>query len=134
MSRKDIFYTGSIVNLVEEEEEVGPLGHGLRPNRQSYISLRRGSGTVMPRNSLVDPVKEEVVKEQEDSLLMSMLASMADPRLLKDPKFLLICVSNTFGFLGFYVPFVYLPSLAEGHEGISKDQVYLLTAQASDIM
>ena len=28
-------------------------------------------------------------------------------------------VSNIFGFLGFYIPFIYLPSLVESREGIS---------------
>lgn len=122
MSRRDIFYTGSIRNLVEEEEEEEEGRAGLRSCRASYISLRRGSSTVLPRESLVG--KEEGGKgEEEEGRLLSMLKAMADPVLLRDPKFLLICASNTFGFLGFYVPFVYLPSLAASHEGVSSDQV-----------
>ena len=118
MSRADIFYTGSIRNLVEEEAE-----DGLKSNRQSFISLRRRSSIVMPRNSLIPAVKEEEGKEEEEQGVLAVLSSMTNLELLGDPKFLLICASNTFGFLGFYVPFVYLPSLASGLPGISSEQV-----------
>jgi len=124
MSRADIFYTGSIRNLVEEEAE-----DGLKSNRQSFISLRRRSSIVLPRNSLIGVVKEEEEtkegKEDEQGIL-AVLSSMTNLELLGDPKFLLICASNTFGFLGFYVPFVYLPSLAESQLDISSEQGALL--------
>ena len=123
MSRADIFYTGSIRNLVEEEAE-----DGLKSNRQSFISLRRKSSIVMPRNSLIGVVKEEEERkegkeEEEEQGILAVLSSMTNLELLGEPKFLLICISNTFGFLGFYVPFVYLPSLAESQLDISSDQV-----------
>ena len=122
MSRADIFYTGSIRNLVEEEPE-----DGLKSNRQSFISLRRRSSIVMPRNSLIGVVKEEEGAkegmEEDEQGILAVLSSMTNLELLGDPKFLLICASNTFGFLGFYVPFVYLPSLAESQLDISSEQV-----------
>jgi len=126
MSRADIFYTGSIRNLVEEEAE-----DGLKSNRQSFISLRRKSSIVMPRNSLIGVVKEEEERkegkeEEEEQGILAVLSSMTNLELLGEPKFLLICISNTFGFLGFYVPFVYLPSLAESQLDISSDQGALL--------
>lgn len=40
------------------------------------------------------------------------LSQMMDFSLLKNPIFLLIGVANLFGMLGFYTPFVYLPSAA----------------------
>jgi len=127
MSRADIFYTGSIRNLVEEET----AEDGLKSNRQSYISLRRRSSIVMPRNSLIGVVKEEEEmkegkEEKDEQGVMAVLSSMTNLELLGDPKFLLICASNTFGFLGFYVPFVYLPSLAESQLEISSEQGALL--------
>ena len=123
MSRADIFYTGSIRNLVEEEVEE----EGLKSNHQSFISLRRRSSIVLPRNSLIgavvnEEVKEEV-KEEEEQGILATLSSMTNMKLLGDPKFLLICASNTFGFLGFYVPFVYLPSLADSQLDITSEQV-----------
>ena len=82
----------------------------------------------MPRNSLIGVVKaEEEMKEgkeeKDEQGIMAVLSSMTNLELLGDPKFLLICASNTFGFLGFYVPFVYLPSLAESQLEISSEQV-----------
>merc|ERR1712108_17690 len=66
-------------------------------------------------------------KEEEDEQgILAVLSSMTNLELLGDPKFLLICASNTFGFLGFYVPFVYLPSLAESQLDISSEQGALL--------
>jgi hypothetical protein len=38
----------------------------------------------------------------------STLAAMMDLTLLKDPVFMLISISNFFGMMGLYVPFVYL--------------------------
>merc|ERR1719234_2680775 len=84
----------------------------------------------MPRNSLIGVVKEEEErkegKEEEEQGILAVLSSMTNLELLGEPKFLLICISNTFGFLGFYVPFVYLPSLAESQLDISSDQGALL--------
>ena len=91
---------------------------------------------LLPRNSLVDTAAREdggKEEEQEQGRLLQMITSMADPVLLTDPKFLLICASNTFGFLGFYVPFVYLPSLAGEQEGITPEQVELQTPVVSYI-
>lgn len=42
----------------------------------------------------------------------STLASMMDLTLLKDPVFMLISISNFFGMMGLYVPFVYLVDAA----------------------
>ena len=61
-----------------------------------------------------------------DSGIVAMLKTMLNPAILKDPKFLLIGISNAFGFLGFYVPFVYLPSMACTNDGISVDQAAFL--------
>jgi len=131
MSRIDIFYTGSIRNL-DDEDDAETVG--LRPNRQSYVSIggmkgpkgSQGSQVFIPRNSLIDTAMAEKEEKEDDSGIVSVLKTMLNPTILKDPKFLLIGLSNLFGFLGFYVPFVYLPSMASSHEGISSDQAALL--------
>ena len=81
------------------------------------------------RNNNIPEEEEEVEKQdQGDSEFTDLLKSMLNPKVLADPKFLLIGVSNFFGFLGFYVPFMYLPSMAEDKEGISGDEAaYLLS-------
>ena len=63
--------------------------------------------------------------EDKDSI-KNVMKNMLNPALMKDPKFLLIGVSNFFGFLGFYVPFMYLPSMAEDRESISGDEAAFL--------
>jgi len=41
---------------------------------------------------------------------------------MTDPKFALLAVSNFFGFLGFYIPFVFLPSMAEDNAQLEVGQ------------
>jgi MFS family permease len=48
-----------------------------------------------------------------------------DVSLLKNPVFLFVAISNIFGMLGFYVPFVYLIDSAV-NKGIEKDQAAFL--------
>ena len=130
MSRKDIFYAGSI-NHVNDDEEI----QDLRTNRESLISIgksrRRSSanpeGIVMTRSFLlVEDVKNNN-KEDENvgNEFMDLLKSMLNPKILTDKKFLLIGISNFFGFLGFYIPFVYLPSMARDN-GVEKDEAAFL--------
>ena len=42
----------------------------------------------------------------------SAMATIMDMSLLKDPVFMMIGISNVFGFAGLYVPFVYLVDAA----------------------
>ena len=44
--------------------------------------------------------------------IVTILKEMLNYHLLTQPLFMLIAVSNIFGMLGFYVPFVYLPNMA----------------------
>jgi predicted MFS family arabinose efflux permease len=44
--------------------------------------------------------------------MINVLKEMVNYEILSQPLFLLIAISNVFGMLGFYVPFVYLPNMA----------------------
>ena len=44
--------------------------------------------------------------------VMEVIKEMMNFSLLTNPLFLLIGISNAFGMIGFYTPFVYLPSMA----------------------
>lgn len=108
MSRKDIFYSGSIVNLPEYQSQ-----RSLHSYRQSILNLPR-TDTDEGDNFDASPVKT-VVKPSRcpcfgggPGAFKSALAEMMDFSLLKNPIFLFIAVSNVFGMLGFYVPFVYI--------------------------
>lgn len=110
--RKDIFYSGSMANFDMEGEVVV-----VRPNRSTFFSIKDGGGgRIMSRNSLVN------MDLKDEETVSSVLKSMMDFSLFKEKKFLLVSVSNIFGFLGFYVPFMYLPDLAQSNENITEEQ------------
>lgn len=116
MSRKDIFYSGSIVNLPEYQSQKSVANY-----RQSVLSLsksvrgdmRDGDIEKAPQQSLCPCLElPESFKEA--------LATMLDMSLLRNPVFLLIGISNVFGMAGLYVPFVYLVDAAV-KDNIDKD-------------
>ena len=134
MSRKDIFYTGSIAQISDAEAEDARRGSlvsiGRPRSRRSSSRSRRGTQDpiVVTRSFLLVDNAKNNNKEEEESTneFLDLLKSMLNPAVLQDPKFMLIGVSNFFGFLGFYVPFVYLPSMAGELEGISSDEAAFL--------
>ncbi|CAB3227059.1 unnamed protein product [Arctia plantaginis] len=104
MSRKDIFYSGSVLNLPQYQSQKSLQGY-----RNSVLSL--------PQSRQTGDLERQ---EQYDlcpclglpSSFKSALASMLDVSLLRDPAFMLIGVSNVFGMAGLYVPFVYIVDAA----------------------
>ena len=44
--------------------------------------------------------------------MLAVLKEMMNFKLLADPLFFLIGISNAFAMIGFYTPFVYLPNMA----------------------
>jgi len=159
MSRKDIFYTGSIAALDGKDEEddqeqyksQASMRGGLKSNKNSYLSVaglrsNKQSFLSIHRSSLVNsnlglPVLMEgrrraslsikshhsqILLESESSGILAGLKEMMDFTLLKDPLFLLVGISNVFGMMGFYTPFVYLPSMAAQKEGISVEDASFL--------
>jgi len=153
LSRKDIFYSRSIYNVDNEDTECNEkLTTGLRSNRQSYVSMHSGlrsnkqsfvsihrgslvnSALALPiitetkrRPSMLSEGKEVVVLE-EGGGLRSVLKEMMNFKLLADPLFLLIGISNVFGMIGFYTPFVYLPSMAAQYDSISVEDAAFLVS------
>jgi len=120
MSRKDIFFSGSIRNMTENDEA------GIKSNRESLVSFRgrRGHQDVMRRSSLLhDSSLAEPRKSgpEDTNDFLDLLKSMLNPTIMMDPKFTLLAISNFFGFLGFYIPFVYLPSMAEANGNLESD-------------
>lgn len=108
MSRKDIFYSGSVLNLPEYQSQ-----KSLANYRQSVISL--------PKSVRGDVRDGDVEKPPQQPLcpcfvlpdsFTEALATMMDVSLLKNPVFLLIGISNVFGMAGLYIPFFYLVDAA----------------------
>ncbi|XP_072932574.1 monocarboxylate transporter 14 isoform X2 [Epargyreus clarus] len=104
MSRKDIFYSGSVLNLPQYQSQKSLQGYrnsvlSLPQSRQTGDLERQEQYDLCPCLSLPGSFK-------------SALASMLDVSLLRDPAFMLIGVSNVFGMAGLYVPFVYIVDAA----------------------
>lgn len=99
LARKDVFYSGSVTNLPEYQSQ-----KSLGSYRQSIVSIPKAvqtnkAGADKGSGGCCTCIPEATRKE---------LSGLMDFSLMKDPVFLFIGVSNIFGMLGFYVPFVYI--------------------------
>ncbi|TRY63483.1 hypothetical protein TCAL_06855 [Tigriopus californicus] len=130
--RKDVFYSGSVANLVHDEDHqsrrmshvpsfanLDEYRHSVisipkTPRRQSMLSMHRGS-IVASHLSIPQHIRKASLAEDDPDLNepgLSTLREMLNLELLGNKMFLLIGISNVFGMLGFYTPFVYLPNMA----------------------
>jgi len=152
LSRKDIFYSRSIYNVNNDDLDQNEKVSGLRSNRQSYVSMHSGlksnkqSFVSIHRGSLVNstlalPIISEtkrrssVLSQEKDIVvlesgggMLATLKEMMNFKLLADPLFFMIGISNVFGMIGFYTPFVYLPSMAAQYDNISVEDAAFLVS------
>ncbi|XP_026318770.1 monocarboxylate transporter 4 isoform X2 [Hyposmocoma kahamanoa] len=117
MSRKDIFYSGSVLNLPQYQSQKSLQGYrnsvlSLPQSRQTGDLERAEQYDLCPCLALPNSFK-------------SALATMLDVSLLRDPAFMLIGVSNVFGMAGLYVPFVYIVDAAQ-RSGVEANQASFL--------
>ena len=78
--------------------------------------------------SLMDRKESAVPEEAEGAQpIWNALKEMVNLKLLFDPIFILVGLSNIFGMLGFYVPFVYLPNMAALRGVAVEDANFLLS-------
>ncbi|KAL3278725.1 hypothetical protein HHI36_016255 [Cryptolaemus montrouzieri] len=115
LSRKDIFYSRSVVNLPEYQSQ-----KSLTDYRQSILSIPRAK-TEMSEGDPADLCPCLALPES----FKSALSQMMDVSLLKNPVFSCIGISNFFGMAGLYVPFVYLVDCAKA-QGIDPNQASFL--------
>ncbi|XP_015120902.1 monocarboxylate transporter 4 isoform X2 [Diachasma alloeum] len=121
MSRKDIFYSGSVLNLPEYQSQ-----KSLANYRQSVLSLPKSvRGDVRDGDVEKPPLQPLCPCFQLPESFTEALATMMDVSLLKNPVFLLIGISNVFGMAGLYIPFFYLVDAAVA-KGIPKSSASLL--------
>ncbi|BFF98537.1 monocarboxylate transporter 3 [Drosophila madeirensis] len=130
MSRKDIFYSGSVTNLPQYQSQKSLAGY-----RNSVLSLTKYEKSMQSVQKL-DPLQDADKHREEYDLcpclgipdsVKSVVNTMLDVSLLKDPVFMLIGVSNIFGMAGLYVPFVYLVDAAKEHNIPKGDAAMLLS-------
>ncbi|XP_061378654.1 monocarboxylate transporter 3 isoform X3 [Danaus plexippus] len=117
LSRKDIFYSGSVINLPQYQSQKSLQGYrnsvlSLPQSRQAGDLERQEQYDLCPCLSLPESFK-------------AALSSMLDVSLLRDPAFMLIGVSNVFGMAGLYVPFVYIVDAAQ-MTGVEQSQASFL--------
>lgn len=127
--RKDVFYSGSIRNLPEYKQSQGDV--------RSYVA----SVTSIPRDI---PVSQSVLADNRSAVFDSKprpkfcpdclhlprsmtdtMYEMLDFSLLKNNVFMLICISNIIGMVGFYVPYVYITD-SSIMKGVSPDRAAFL--------
>lgn len=89
--RKDIFYSGSVTSLAQYNKS--------QNNIRSYVA----SVTSLPKTT-----EEESETSCVSPAITIALKEMLNISLLKNCSFMLLCVSNVFGMMGFYIPFVYI--------------------------
>ena len=97
MYKKDIFYSGSIININEFRSQ---------PSMTSYIA----SITSIPGETVIDQVDGRIHKWCSclPKPVADVLSEMLDISLLTNVGFMCICLGNIFAMIGFYVPFVYI--------------------------
>lgn len=130
MYRKDVFYSGSIRNLPEYKQSQGDV--------RSYVA----SVTSIPRDI---PISHSILADNRSVVLdgqsrpaelcpkcinlpksmTDTLYEMLDFSLLKNNVFLMICISNIIGMIGFYVPYVYITD-SSTMKGVSSDKAAFL--------
>ncbi|GIX85193.1 monocarboxylate transporter 9 [Caerostris extrusa] len=128
--RKDVFYSGSIRNLPEYKQSQGDV----RSYVASVTSIPRDipmSHSVLNRldnRSVVfenRPNREFCPCIQLPKSMSDTIYEMLDFSLLKNNVFLLICISNIIGMIGFYVPYVYITD-SSVMKGVAPDQAAFL--------
>ncbi|GFO32962.1 monocarboxylate transporter 12 [Plakobranchus ocellatus] len=117
--RKDIFYSGSVLNIPQYHSEA---------DMKSYIT----SITTFPGASeFVDSPKSSKCINKCCGFLprsaRDVLGVMVDISLLKDLSFMLICIGNIFTFLGFFIPFMFLVDRASELGVGQKDAAFLVS-------
>ncbi|XP_063699919.1 monocarboxylate transporter 14-like [Culicoides brevitarsis] len=122
LSRKDIFYSGSVTNLKEYQSQ-----KSLTNYRNSVLSLTayekeklREQGDV----TAYDATAQESCACLPPSI-RAALSTMLDVSLLKNGAFMFIGISNIFGMAGLYVPFVYIVDMAQ-NDGIDASSATFL--------
>ena len=116
MYKKDIFYSGSVLNITEFKSQ---------PDMHSYIT----SITSIPGDIDMPDARQETSMHRVCSCLpkpvVDVLSEMLDMSLFKNYGFMCICLGNIFAMIGFYVPYVYIVDRAL-MLGIGKTQASFL--------
>lgn len=109
---KDVFYTGSTVNLPEN----------IQDERERFRSVTSLHSHPADGKHPMKTIEEEAEEEEKRNMLTGLwrtISKMTDVTLLWDPIFLLFAVSNLLTSVGFNSPLIFLPK--HGSEGLGID-------------
>jgi len=115
MGRKDIFYSGSLLNIPEYKKDPARYRRSMMDCKEEDLS----PSTEEPQSNIC------CIKA--DSKQAKILHKMLDFSLFKDPIFMMYATSNFLTSIGFNVPYVFTVDRAElwGMDG--KDAAFLLS-------
>ncbi|KAG1680877.1 Monocarboxylate transporter 5 [Nymphon striatum] len=124
MYRKDIFYSGSIMNLPEYQSQKDLKSYLSSitsiPKETYYISEQQVDGITVLEKKTMCPCLPDLPKSMKD-----ILSAMLNVNLMHDRSFMLLCFSNVLAMLGFYIPFFFIVDQAV-IKGISPEKAALL--------
>jgi len=115
MGRKDIFYSGSLLNIPEYKKDPARYRRSMMDCKEEDLS---------PSN---EEPQSNICCIKADSKQAKILHKMLDFSLFKDPIFMMYATSNFLTSIGFNVPYVFTVDRAElwGMDG--KDAAFLLS-------
>jgi len=116
MGRKDIFYSGSLLNLPEYRKDPDKY-------RRSMIDCKEASLARIPEAE----TGLACCGLQVDSERASILLKMMDFSLFKDPIFMMYAASNFLTSIGFNVPYVFTVDRAVAWDISGEDAAFLLS-------
>lgn len=119
LAKRDVFYAGSTSSLHKRRASAVSASKAsltmLAEHRHSVVSI--------PAKDVIEKIQPEVRQRQPSGILppgkkswfrtswfqSDILKEMVDVSLIySSPSFALLALSNFFGFMGFYIPFVYI--------------------------
>lgn len=108
--RKDIFYSGSIHHLPEYTKAGGEV---------NFVKSMLSTSTIAVLEDNEEPDKCDCVR--------TVFAGMFDVSLLRSPTFIIYGLSCFLCMIGFFVPFTYIPDLAEDFGMSSSQSAWLIS-------
>ena len=122
----------SFANLDEYRHSIISIPRGTSRRQSTAAFSIAGRSSIVASHLSIPPAVRRasgIPPEDDDGEggrpIISALKEMINVQILANPLFLLICISNVFGMLGFYTPFVYLPNMANS-KGIAKEDANFL--------
>ena len=108
MSRKDIFYSGSTINLkTGSKVDINQVLNHSKDRRHSHKLSIRSDSMFYEKNNMSD-TKLNIDRQDDMDQSCSPISDFFDLSVMKETVMILLIVANIFGMTGYYIPFVYI--------------------------